>query len=130
MEAKNIAKWLGNTASWITRNDVDCVNSDVNTGSSLLYHRLNLIRYGRYCWRCKKPPYDLSQHKQTSSHIIATIANKDGIAQKCGIRVTSGIEFRWVPIFVPVKRGMAIKACERYQRPFRMYRNFLEKKAD
>ena len=25
-------------------------------------------------------PYDLSQHKQTSNHIIATIANKDGIA--------------------------------------------------
>ena len=127
MEEKNIAKRLGNTASRITRNDVDCVNSDVNTGSSLLYHRLNLIRYGRYCWRCKKPPYDLSQHKQTSNHIIATIANKDGIAQKCG---TSGIEFRWVPILVQVKRGMAIKACERYQRPFRMYRNFLEKKAD
>lgn len=28
----------------------------------------------------KNPPYDLSQHKQTSNHIIATIANKDGIA--------------------------------------------------
>lgn len=78
----------------------------------------------------QKTPLRSSQHMQTSNHIIATIANKDGIAQKFGIRVTSGIEFRWVPILVPVKRGMAIKACERYQRPFRMYRNFLEKKAD
>ena len=77
MEEKNIAELLGNAASKNDVIDVDCVN----TGSGLLYHRSNLFVMVDTVGDAKKfsqPPCDLSQHKQTS-HIIATIANKNSL---------------------------------------------------